>query len=96
MQQRYTGCLYDRVGAIDGVEIAVAADKLNIRVVDFDLLRVRDYQLLLGQVAADKIIGRVTLAPHAEQDYSFIFKIINQLLIHIQTSSLRTRQIFSG
>ena len=96
MQQRHTGCLYDRIGAVYGVEIAVAADKLNIRVVDFDLLRVRDYQLLLGQVAADKIIGRVTLAPHAEQDYSFIFKIINQLLIHIQTSSLCTRQIFSG
>ena len=64
-------------------------------IIKLDLLCVRDYELLLGQIAADKIIGRVTLAPHAEQDYALVFQMVNQLLIHIQTSSLHIHQIFS-
>ena len=97
MKERNAGGLYDNIRAVYRAEIAVSADKLDIRVIiEFDLLCVRDYKLLLGQIAADKIIGRVTLAPHAEQDYALVSQMVNQLLIHIQTSSLHIHQIFSG
>ena len=97
MKERNAGGLYDNIRAVYRAEIAVSADKFDIRVIiEFDLLCVRDYELLLGQIAADKIIGRVTLAPHAEQDYALVSQMVNQLLIHIQTSSLHIHQIFSG
>lgn len=64
MKEWNTGGLYDNIRAVYRAEIAVSADKLDIRVIiEFDLLCVRDYKFLLGQIAADKIIGRVTSRP---------------------------------
>ena len=97
MKERNAGGLYDNIRAVYRAEVAVPADKFDIRVIiELDLLCVRDYKFLLGQITADKIIGRVTLAPHAEQDYALVSQMVNQLLIHIQTSSLHIHQIFSG
>ena len=54
MEERNAGGLYDNIRAVYRAEIAVPADKFDIRVIiEFDLLCVRDYKLLLGQIAAD-------------------------------------------
>lgn len=68
------------------VEVAVAAVEGHVAVMQVDIAPVAYAQMLIGQVAADHIVGRAPLPAEAEDEHAPLSEIFNQLPKHIYTS----------
>ena len=68
------------------VEVAVAAVEGHVAVMQVDIAPVTYAQMLIGQVAADHIVGRASLPAEAEDEHAPLSEIFNQLPKHIYTS----------